>query len=93
MTPTGNSGSGARRRRERDRTRADQRLFDHLAAVHRLEEEDLALLEAIAAAEEFSRRVDIFVRPSCVATSPDPDRWSATQVAALRARLGEERTA
>ncbi len=88
MSPPRES-EGARRRRERERTRGDDRLFLHLGAVHGLDEDDLALLEAIAAVEEFTRRSTIFVRPSRIARSPDPERWSETRVAELRRRLGE----
>jgi len=74
---------------ERERRRADERLFRHLGAVHSLDDEDLALLEAIAAEEEFARKCDIFVRPSRIVASPDPERWSPARVESLRSRLGE----
>ena len=71
---------GARRRREKEREKQDSALFDHLAQVHRLSEEDQDLLTAIAAEREFSRRSDMFVRPSLIERTPDPDRWSPAQV-------------
>ena len=74
---------------ERERRGADERLFGHLGAVHALSESDLDLLRAIAAEEGFARQCDIFVRPSRIAASPDPERWSPEQVQALRTRLGE----
>ena len=89
MSPSPPPAGGSRRRRERDRQRADERLFSHLGAIHRLDEEDLALLEAIAATADLRRRSDIFVRPSRIVRSPEPDRWPAARVRALAVRLGE----
>ena len=77
----------ARRKRERDRARQDDALFQHLGALHRLEEEDFDLLTAIAAKAGFTRKSDVFVRPSVIERSPDLERWSSARTKRLRTVL------
>ena len=86
MSPKGET-PGARRKRERERARQDATLFAHLGAIHKLEEDDLDLLTAIAAAAEFTRKSDIFVRPSVIEVTPDPARWPLAKVKRLRKLL------
>ncbi len=86
MSPQ-NDTPGARRRRERERAQKDETLFAHLGLVHKLEEDDLDLLTAIAEKLEFTRKSDIFVRPSVIETSPDLTRWSLAKVKRIRVAL------
>ncbi len=79
-----------RRQRQRERERRDQALFDHLSAAHRLEAEEIALLEALGERHRFTRRCDIFVRPTLITGTPDRERWTEQQVERLRQRLGGE---
>jgi len=79
-----------RRQRQRERERRDQALFNHLGAAHRLEAEEIALLEALGEQHRFTRRCDIFVRPALIDATPDPERWTEHQVERLRQRLGGE---
>ena len=78
----------SKRLRSWRRARADQRLFRHLAAVHRLDPADMELLAAVADQHQLVRLAEIFVRPSLLATNPDPQRWADAQLATLRARIG-----
>lgn len=77
--------AAARRKRERERSKQDDTLFAHLGALHRLEEDDLDLLTAVASKAGFARKCDIFVRPSAIEGSPDPERWPLARAKKLRA--------
>ena len=69
------------------RARADERLFRHLAAVHRLDPRDLELLTALADQHHLVRVAEIFVRPSLFEENPDPRRWSDSQLEEIRQRI------
>ncbi len=71
------------------RSRADERLFRHLAEVHGLDDDDIELLASIADHQRLVRISEIFLRPSLFSVNPDAERWPARDLVRIRQRIFE----
>ena len=67
---------------------SDQQMFSHLTTLHRVEADDVEMLLATVEKHRLTRKAEIFVRPSLLATSPDSNRWSDEDARRLGSQLG-----
>ena len=77
----------AKRVRQWRRTRADERLFKHLAELFKLERRDEDVLIGLADEHKLVRISEVFVRPSLWKKSPDPRSYPDKEMTALRQRV------
>jgi len=66
----------------------DQQIFDHLVSLHSLDTDAVEILVATAEKHRLNRIAEIFVRPSLLASSPDPARWNDGEARRLGNQLG-----